>query len=221
MVIQDRPDPMVNLPITDAHMRWALEAVEEVAGEKGLTVILRQAGLESFVGSHPPNELVFSGKTFGEYASLNRAILDFYGRAAGSFARRIGRLSARYMIEQQDRLLGLQTLALRAMRTELRVKLALMSSAQLFVNLYKKLGEIQVTHVVEDQDDHFIYKLKECPCCAGLSADRPICAMWLGVLYEGGVYVTDGKVFEYQEIACRAMGDEFCTFRVGKVPVNE
>ena len=46
MMITDRPDPMVELPITDAHMRWALEAVEEVSGEKGMVVILRQAGLE-------------------------------------------------------------------------------------------------------------------------------------------------------------------------------
>jgi len=124
------------------------------------------------------------------------------------------------MIERQDDLLGLQQLALRAMGTELRVKLGLMSSARMFVNLYRKEADVTVTHVVEDHGDHFTYALKECPCCAGLMADRPICAMWLGVLYEGGLYVTGGKVFEYQEIACRALGDEFCVFRVGKVAVN-
>jgi len=219
-MIQDRPDPMVELPITDAHMRWALEAVEEVAGEKGMAAMLRQAGLEHLIGDYPPNQLVFAGHTFGEYAALNRAILDFYGRAAGSFARRIGRLSTKNMVAEQDDLLGLQRLALKAMGTELRVKLALMSSARLFINLYKKEGNIEVTHVVEDHDEYFTYSLRECPCCAGLSADRPICSMWLGVLYEGGIYVTGGMVFEYHEIACRAMGDEFCTFKVGKVPVN-
>jgi predicted hydrocarbon binding protein len=219
-MIQERPDPMLELPIADAHMRWALEAVEDVAGEKGMAVILREAGLERFIGDYPPNELVFAGRSFAEYAALNRAILDFYGRAAGSFARRIGRLSTKNMIEQQDDLLGLQALALRAMGTELRVKLGLMSSARLFINLYRRAGDIAVTHIVRDQGDHFTYALKECPCCAGMTADRPICAMWLGVLYEGGLYVTDGKVFEYQEIACRAMGDEFCIFKVGKVPVN-
>ena len=220
MVIQDRPDPMLELPITDAHIRWALEAVEEVSGEKGMAVILRQAGLEQLIGNYPPNQLVFAGYTFEEYAALNRAILDFYGRAAGSFARRIGRLSTKNMVAEQDDLLGLQRLALKAMSTELRVKLALYSSARLFINLYKKEGDIEVTHTVEDHGSHFTYSLRECPCCAGTSADRPICSMWLGVLYEGGVYVTDGKVFEYQEIACRAMGAEFCTFKVGKVPVN-
>jgi predicted hydrocarbon binding protein len=220
MMITDRPDPMLELPIADAHMRWALDAVEEVAGEKGMVVILRQAGLEEFIGNYPSTQLLFTGRTFGEYAALNRAILDFYGRAAGSFARRIGRVSAKNMIQQQDDLLGLQQLALRAMGTELRVKLGLMSSARMFVNLYKRVGGIEVTHIVEDQGDHFTYALKECPCCAGLTADRPICAMWLGVLYEGGLYVTGGKVFEYQEVACRAMGDEFCVFQVGKVAVN-
>jgi predicted hydrocarbon binding protein len=220
MIINDRPDPMVNLPITDAHMRWALEAVEEVAGERGILVILRQAGLGHLAGNYPPERLAFSAHTFKEYAGLNRAIFDFYGRAAGSFARRIGRVSTRHTVEKQDDLLGLQALALKAMGTELRVKLALMSSARLFINLYKKEGNIEVTHIVEDHGDHFTYSLKECPCCAGLAAERPICAMWLGILYEGGMYVTGGRVFEYQEIACRAMGDEFCTFKVGKVPVN-
>jgi predicted hydrocarbon binding protein len=220
MIIKDRPDPMVDLPITDAHMRWALEAVEEVAGEKGTVIILRQAGLAHLIGNFPPSELAFRGCTFKEYADLNRAILDFYGRAAGSFARRIGRVSTRNMIAEQDDLLGLQALVLKAMGTELRVKLALMSSARLFINLYKKEGGIEVTHIIEDHGDHFTYALRECPCCAGLAADRPICSMWLGVLYEGGLYVTGGRVFEYQEIACRAMGDEFCTFKVGKVPVN-
>jgi len=220
MMIKERPDPMLDLPIADAHMRWALEAVEEVSGERGIAIILRQADLEEMIGNYPPNELVFTGCTFKQYAALNRAILDFYGRAAGSFARRIGRLSTKNMIEQQDDLLGLQTLALKAMGTELRIKLSLMSSARLFINLYKKAGGIEVTHIVEDHGDHFTYALRECPCCAGKVADRPICSMWLGVLYEGGIYVTGGKVFEYQEITCRALGDDFCTFKVGKVPVN-
>jgi len=219
-MIKQRPDPMLDLPIADAHMCWALEAVEEVAGEKGMAVILRQAGLEHMIGNYPPNQLVFAGCTFRQYAALNRAILDFYGRAAGSFARRIGRLSTKNMIEQQDDVLGLQKLALKAMGTELRIKLSLMSSARLFINLYKSAGNINITHIVADHGDHFTYALRECPCCAGMTADRPLCAMWLGVLYEGGIYVTGGQVFEYQEVTCRAMGDEFCTFKVGKAPVN-
>jgi len=63
MVIKDRPDPMVALPITDAHMRWALEAVEEVAGEKGMMVMLRQAGLERFIDNFPSSQLVFARNT--------------------------------------------------------------------------------------------------------------------------------------------------------------
>ncbi|MBW2410587.1 MAG: hypothetical protein JRF72_12370, partial [Deltaproteobacteria bacterium] len=58
-------------------------------------MLKEQAGLEEFIGNYPSTQLRFVGRTFGEYAALNRAILDFYGRAAGSFARRIGRMSAR------------------------------------------------------------------------------------------------------------------------------
>ena len=48
MQIRNNPehDPVMDLYIVDAYMLWALMAAEEVVGKNGLTVVLRQAGLE-------------------------------------------------------------------------------------------------------------------------------------------------------------------------------
>ena len=50
-------DPVADLHVVDAYMRWALLAAEEVAGKSGLVVVLRQAKLERFIDNYPPNEL--------------------------------------------------------------------------------------------------------------------------------------------------------------------
>ena len=59
MEIRDKAehDPVTDIYNTDAYMRWALMAAEEVIGEKGLAVVLRDAGLERFIDNYPPEEV--------------------------------------------------------------------------------------------------------------------------------------------------------------------
>ncbi|MCP4542761.1 MAG: 4-vinyl reductase, partial [Chloroflexi bacterium] len=45
-------DPAADIDLVDALMRWALLASEEVVGEKGLRIVLRDAGLERFIGNY-------------------------------------------------------------------------------------------------------------------------------------------------------------------------
>ena len=109
MQIKDKPehDPVSDLYTVDAYLYWALTAAEEVVGKNGLTVILRQAGLEHLINNYPPNQLKMSSNlTFGDYAALSAGLLDFFGRAGKSMTLRIGRQSARYMVEQQGALFG-------------------------------------------------------------------------------------------------------------------
>ena len=101
-------DPVADMHTVDAYMRWALLAAEEVVGKKGLTVVLRDAGLERFIDNYPPEELTPSGSiTFGDYAALNTGLLNFFGRAGKSMLLRTGRLSALHGIEQQGAVFGI------------------------------------------------------------------------------------------------------------------
>ena len=103
-------DSVADLNIVDAYMRWALLASEEVVGKRGLSAVLRDAGLERFIENYPPDETkVLSDLTFGEYSNLSAALLTFFGRAGKGMLRRIGRLSARHGIKRQGAVFGLAT----------------------------------------------------------------------------------------------------------------
>jgi len=63
--------------LANGYMRWALQAVEDVAGKRGLSIILRDAGLDRLLEDYPPNDMTFSeGLTFRDYAALNQAIIN-------------------------------------------------------------------------------------------------------------------------------------------------
>ncbi|HLF29362.1 MAG TPA: V4R domain-containing protein [Anaerolineae bacterium] len=222
MEITLRPgqDAVANIPLADGYLYFALKAIEEVAGEKGLNIVLRNAGLERFIGNYPSRDLKFSDLTYRDYALLNKAIADFYGRAAKGFAVRIGRASARYSIEDQDRLFGMASLALKLLPTATQQRLGFQQIVNGFKTLYREINyDIQVRF--EETPVKFVYAARDCPSCAGLQADRPICHVFEGALIEGGHYVTGGKDFQIAEVACRALGAPECIWEVSKTPIEK
>ena len=78
--------------IVNALVRQALIAAQEVMGENGLTAVLRASGLERFVGNFPPEDMNPSIQT-SQYARLNAAIEEFYGRGGPGMLKRIGKAS--------------------------------------------------------------------------------------------------------------------------------
>lgn len=81
-----RPEEAV---IVNALVRQALVAAQEVMGENGLDAVLRNVGLERFIGNFPPND-THPGIMTTEYAKPNEAIEVFYGRGGKGMLRRIG-----------------------------------------------------------------------------------------------------------------------------------
>jgi len=214
------PDPVADMLLADGYMYFALKAIEEVGGARGLGIILRSAGLERLIGNYPARELKFSDLRYRDYAMLNKAIVDFYGRAGKGFALRIGRASAKYSIEDQDRLFGLGTLALKLLPTHMQQRLGFQQIVRGFKKLYQQINyDIQVRF--DETPDKFIYAARDCPTCSGMQADRPICWVFEGALIEGGHYVTGGKDFEIVEVACRAMGAPECVWEVSKKPIEK
>ncbi len=47
MEIKDKPthDPVADIPLSDARLRWLLLAIEDIAGKQGTTAILRGSNL--------------------------------------------------------------------------------------------------------------------------------------------------------------------------------
>ena len=220
MQITDRSlhDPVCEMHITDAYMRWALEAAEEVAGKHGLNIVLRDAGLAHLIDNYPEDKLAVSGAiTYAEYANLSAGLLSFFGRAAKSMTLRIGRISTKKAIDQQSALFGIAALmAAKLMPNATKLKMVFDAQIGGFQKLSKTVGEEYVAHV-EDRGDKFGFVIETCAMCAGKAADQPICWLFTGTLKESTKWLT-GKDFEIQEVECRSMGAPACVWEISKTP---
>ena len=201
MQIKDKPsDPVAELHMVDAYMRWALMAVEEVVGKPGLKVVLRENDLERFSEDFPAEKLGVSGDiTCQDYANLYR----------------IGRLSTRYAIEKQGKLYNVATrAAVRVMPLEQQISTGLDNLINGFVKLWQEHSENAIVEK-EDRGETFAYINATCPNCAGKQADEPICHQSTGMLLETFEWLT-GKKIGVEQVACRAMGAEACVWEIDK-----
>lgn len=211
-------DPVAALYMVEAYMRWALLAAEEVAGTNGLAIVLRQSGLERLIGHYPPNELRLNSQlSYGDYANLNAGLLTFYGRAGKSMIMRIGRISAKYGIEQQGAWFGLgAVIASKVLPFPAQLKIGLDTIQTGFSKLAASAGQQLHLHV-EDRGDKWAYIAPECAMCAGKQADASMCWLFNSTLQESLHWQT-GKDLDIQEVECRALGAPACVWEVSKTP---
>ncbi|MCK4472475.1 MAG: hypothetical protein KAW49_11910 [Anaerolineae bacterium] len=194
---------------TNALMRQAILAIGEVMGERGLKVVLRQVGMERYVDELPPNDLE-QGVSTTEYAALNQAVEEFYGRAGKGMLKRIGRASFRYGVEEQTALMGVAGAALKLMPQKTRIKFILTQTA-------KSLMDVNDETYIEVQEtpEGFVFADFTCGVCCGREAEHPICHLYIGSISEAVKWAT-GHDYEVREIECRAMGAEACRFLVAE-----
>lgn len=196
--------------IVNALVRQALVAAQEVMGENGLNAVLRNVGLERFIGNFPPNDTNPGIKTT-DYARFNAAIEEFYGRAGKGMLRRIGKASFQYGVREQGALMGVAGVALKLMPLKGRIKFVLNG----MVNALKKTNP-QVDAWVEEDGEKIAYCESTCAICLGRHSDQPICHLYAGSVGEAIRWATDQE-FEVVETHCIAKGDPFCRFEVGEV----
>jgi len=195
--------------IVNTIVRQALVSAEEVMGANGLNAVLRLSGLERFVDNFPPNNLE-PGIQATEYAQLNQAIEEFYGRGGKGMLRRIGKASFLYAINEQATLLGVAGTALKLLPQKQRIKFILNS----MVSALKK-SNAQVEAWVDESDDKLAYVESSCAICHSRKSEKPICYLYLGSLGEAVKWAT-GKEYRITETHCMAKGDDYCRFEVGE-----
>jgi predicted hydrocarbon binding protein len=215
---KSQPDPVASLYLVDAYMRWALLAADEVVGKQGLAIVLRDNGLERFVENYPPELLKISGTiTLGDYAKLCAGLLTFYGRAGKSMVVRVGRLTSKYAIEKQGAIYNAAAkTAARVLPSAMQVKMVLDSMANGYNKLYADSGQ-EIHFRVEDRGHAWAFISVECPLCAGIQSDIPMCWGRIGTLKESVTWLT-GKDFDVEEVECRGMGAPACIWEVSKTP---
>ncbi len=200
--------------IVNTIVRQALVSAEEVMGTNGLNAVLRLSELERFVNNLPPDNLE-PGIQASEYARLNQAIEEFYGRGGRGMLRRIGKASFEYAINEQAALLGVAGTALKLLPQKQRIKFILNSMASAL-----KKSNPQVEAWVDEDGDTLAYVESSCAICHSRQNEKPICYLYLGSLGEAVKWAT-GKEYAITETHCLAKGDEYCRFEVGEAVDND
>lgn len=195
--------------IINSLVRQALASAQEVMGDNGLNAVLRAAGLERFIGNFPPNNLEPSIQT-SQYAKLNQAIEDFYGRAGKGMLRRIGKASFQYGVREQAALLGVAGVALKLLPERQRIKFILNGVGDAL-----KKSNPQVNVWVDEAGDRIAYVDASCAICHSRHSETPICYLYIGSLGEAVKWAT-GREHELVETHCMAKGDPYCRFEVGE-----
>lgn len=196
--------------IINSLVRQALISMQEVMGDNGLNAVLKSCGLEQFAGNFPPNDLEPSIKA-SQYAQLNQAIEDFYGRGGRGMLLRIGRASFQYGVREQAALLGIAGVALKLLPEKQRIKFILNGMADAL-----KKSNPQVNIWLDESGDRLAYVESTCAVCNSRHSDNPICYLYIGSISEAVRWAT-GKDHEITETHCIAKGDEYCRFEVGDV----
>jgi len=204
---------MSNPMLPNASLRVLFLSMEDIMGQNGVGAVLNAAGLSRFVKNYPPNNLE-DCVPFEDYASVVKAVEDFYGlRAAKASLMRVGRATFQYAMKEHPATLGLAGLALKMMPLNMQIKTVLTNVAN---SMTKELNE--PAHV-EEQADCYIYVKDICCACHGRKADKPVCFTTTGAILESLKWAT-GKNFDVAEIVCRATGGPTCSFRIAKTPLE-
>ena len=196
--------------IINSLVRQALTSMQEVMGDNGLNAVLKTCNLEKFVGNFPPNNLEPSIKA-SQYAHLNQAIEDFYGRAGKGMLRRIGKASFQYGVREQAALLGIAGVALKLLPEKQRIKFILNGMADAL-----KKSNSQVEAWVDESGERLAYIESTCAICHSRQSTDPVCHLYVGSIQEA-VHWATGKDYQIVETHCLAKGDEHCRFEVGEV----
>ena len=196
--------------IINSLVRQALTSAQEVMGDNGLNAVLRTSGLERFVGNFPPNNLEPSIQA-SQYAHLNQAIEEFYGRGGKGMLRRIGKASFQYGLREQSALLGVAGVALKLLPEKQRIKFILNGMADAL-----KKSNPEVNAWIDESGDRLAYIEATCAICHSRHSETPICYLYIGSIAEA-VHWATGKEYEIRETHCLAKGDEYCRFEIGDV----
>jgi predicted hydrocarbon binding protein len=192
--------------------RMLLLALEDVMGINGVNAVLNLAKLRHRVNNYPINNLELEFD-FEELSKIMQALEDMYGPRSGrSLAIRSGRAGFKYGLRDFGSLLGLADLAFRLLPLSMKLRVGLNAMGDTFNNFTDQRVR------VEEGVGHFVYSIDRCPVCWSRHTDQPCCYAATGLLQEMLTWISNGKSFDIQEVACIATGDSACTFVIDKHP---
>jgi predicted hydrocarbon binding protein len=188
-------------------------SMEEVMGRNGIEALLRLASLESYIGDYPPARADL-GFPFETLSIIQSTLEMAYGPRGGrGLALRIGRSCFKYGLREYGSMLGITEMAFRLLPLPMKLR----TGARSFADLFNKHTDQVVS--IEERDGSILWNIERCPLCWGRKAEIPVCHLAVGVIQESLYWLSGGKIFNVEEIACLSRGDPACTIVIDKNPL--
>jgi predicted hydrocarbon binding protein len=186
----------------------------DIMGTNGLKSLLNMAGLERYIENYPPDNLDRQFD-FADFTALSMALDDLYGPRGGrSLALRSGRAAFAQGLKNFGALAGAGDLAFKVLPLPAKLRIGIPALASIFNNFSDQISD------VEERDDHFVYTMRQCPCCWNRKSDKAICHGGVGLLQETLRWVSGGREFRVVETECKATGHENCVLVAYKQPMD-
>jgi predicted hydrocarbon binding protein len=194
--------------------RIVLLSLQDVMGENALNTVLNMARLQDYVGNFPPNN--FEGTvSFDELGRLLQALEQMYGvRSGRGLARKAGRAAFRLGVRDFGPLLGLADLSFRILPLGMRLRIGL----EVLAETFNKFTDHSVR--VVDDDRYLRWTVDRCGVSWGRRSETPCCHLSVGIIEEALYWVSGGRTFYVEEVACVATGDPACVILTGKSPLE-
>ncbi len=175
-------------------------AMEEILGADGARAVLHPEGAS--VNSCVP------------VSGLLQSLEAMYGAQPGQgLAQRIGRACFHYGLHDYGDELGFTKTSFRLLPFPTKLK-QFANRLGGFLN-----GSMQQVRI-EQADGKLLWHMGECPLCRGRHAAEPVCHLAVGLAEEALYWLSGGKMFGVEEVACVARGDPTCALRVNETPFS-
>jgi hypothetical protein len=190
-----------------------VKAIEQTLGSQAMHKVLELAGVPE--NQVPPPNNFARDFDFAYFGALGAALEKLYGpRGERGLTLHAGRVSFSGGLAEYGPILGVSELAFKMMPMQAKMKIILKAVTEVFT----KFSD-QIT-VVEETDDHFIYTIQRCPVCWGRTSSLPVCYSAIGIVEGALAWVSSGRSFRVEQVACHAMGDQYCILHIKKEPLD-
>ncbi len=191
------------------------DAVQQVVGPETMTTLLRENGLEQYIGAFPAENL-HREFDFADFAALSAGVDSLLcPEGKHSLNWEAGVLCFREGLRTFGGLSGFGAVAMgfQVLPLNVKMKMGLLVMVTIFTTLSDQLCDL------EEHDDHFVYRIRRCPICWARHSTEPICDAATAMLEEGVSWLTNMH-FQVTETSCRAAGAADCIFIIDKTPIR-
>jgi len=189
-------------------------AMEEVIGREGVRAVFDLSAQESDMDEYPAPR---PGRqySFKAVTRLQESLEHLYGPQGGrGTALRIGRACFQYGLREYGSLLGVTGMAFRLLPLHTKIR----SGAKSLAELFNKHTDQRVR--LEEHENRLFWHIERCPLCWERKTGGPVCNLAVGLLQEAMYWLSSGKIFAVEEIACIARGDVACTIAIDQTPLS-